>query len=266
MIWNKRKNVDAGTAEAAPPENGLTRAKTVRRKSVVMTLICASLFVMLFVDCGKPTARRYFMINYIPPPFHARTMQNPYACVVRLREFSIEEAYNRFQIVYRLSPYEMRYYNFRSWAVRPARMVTDLFFKHLNSVQLVSSIVRRLDEGRRPDYEITGFIEALEEYDSEDVVFAHVALRVNMTKLADGTTIYSRRFDLRRRVYNREMEFVIREMSHIMEYIFTEVIADIDAKLAVEFGITEAATPSFMHIETPSFIVDADTEEGISNE
>jgi ABC-type uncharacterized transport system auxiliary subunit len=206
------------------------------------------------------------MLNYVPPALAQRSMQNPYACVIRLREFSIEEAYNRSQIVYRTSPFELRYYNYKSWAVKPTRMVTDLFFKHLNSVQLVSGVVRRFDEGRKPDFEVSGFIEALEEYDSgEDMVFAHIALRVNMTRMSDGATVYSRHFDLRKRVYQRGTEFVVKELSQIIEFIFTEAIADIDTKLSAEFGIADFEAPAFAPVERPEFISD-DGGSGIEGE
>ncbi|MDR3012538.1 MAG: PqiC family protein [Chitinispirillales bacterium] len=225
--------------------------------AATIVYVCLTLAFSLIAGCSRPPARQYFLLNYTPPKMHNRTMQNPYAAVIRLRDFSIEEAYNRPHIVYRTSPFELRYYNFKSWAVRPARMVTDLFFKHLNSAELVSGVVRRFDEGRRPDYEITGFIEALEEFDGEDVLFARLALRINMSRLSDGATIYSRHFDLHKKVYRKETVFVVRELSQIIEYIFTEIIADIDRKLAIEFGITpEVASPAFMQIEQPSFITD----------
>jgi ABC-type uncharacterized transport system auxiliary subunit len=225
------------------------------KKTTAIALACLALLLLLAV-CARPPQRQYFMLNYEPATMQHRAMQNPYPVVIRVREFSIEEAYNRPHIVYRLSRYELRYYNFKSWAVKPTRMVTNLFFRHLNSVQLVSGLVRRFDEGRRPDYELTGFIEALEEFDSEDLLFAHVAIRLTLTRLSDGAVTYSRLFDLRRRVYTRETHAVIREMSQIIEYIFTEAIADIDTKLAAEFGVAEFEGPSIAPVEQPSFIVE----------
>ncbi|MCL2220454.1 MAG: PqiC family protein [Chitinispirillia bacterium] len=226
-----------------------------RRRGIAFLLACCcAALAVVASGCAKPPQRQYFMINYEPAKMQHRAMQNPYAAVIRLREFSIEEAYNRPQIVYRLSRFELRYYNYKSWAVKPTRMLTDQFFKHLNSAQLVSSVVRRFDEGRRPDYELTGFIEALEELDSEDMLFARVALRLTLTRLADGSVVYSRPFDLRRRVYTKETHHVVREMSHIMEYIFTEAISDIDTRLAAEFGIAEFEGPVFETIEQPSFL------------
>jgi ABC-type uncharacterized transport system auxiliary subunit len=226
----------------------------------------AALLAAMLVSCAKPPSKQYYVLNYVPQPMAQRTMPNPYACVVRLKDFSIEDAYNRTQIVYRLSPYELRYYNYRLWAVKPTRMVTDLVFKHLTTVELVSGIVRRFDEGRKPDYEISGSIEALEEYDSEDLLFAHIALRINLTRLSDGANLYSRHFDVRKKVFRREADFVIREMSQIMEYILTQATADIDSKLSVEFGGTELGAPRFIPHEQPEFITDTVLPEAAPEE
>ncbi|KMQ51849.1 hypothetical protein CHISP_1345 [Chitinispirillum alkaliphilum] len=193
--------------------------------------------VIIIGGCARVPIKNYYTLNYIPPPIQNRSLDDPYPYVIRVREFSIEEAYNRPQIVYRLSPFELRYYVYRVWAVRPTRMITDLVVKHLTSANLVSSVVRRFDEGRRPDYELTGVIEALEEYDSEDITFAHIAIRVNLNRLSDGSRIYSRHFSLRRRVYQQEMVYVIRELSNIMEYIMSQAVQDIEVKLAEEYGL-----------------------------
>ena len=231
---------------------------TAKRHRCAAAVLCACV-ALAIIGCAKPPSRQNYLLTYVPPEMQTRTMPNPYAAVIRLREFSIEEAYNRSQIVYRLNPYELRYYNYKSWAVKPTRMITDLFFKHLSSAQLVSTVVRRFDEGRKPDFELAGFIEALEEYDSDDMLFAHIAIRLNMTRLSDGANVYSRLFDLRKRVYYRETIGVIKEMSQIMEYVFTEAITDIDNRLAAEFGIAEFAAPAFAPVEEPVFSSDIDS-------
>jgi hypothetical protein len=120
--------------------------------------------------------------------------------------------------VYRQSPFALQYYVYRVWAVKPARMVTDLVYKHLETRNLVSSVTRRFDEGPKPDYELSGVIEALEEYDSEELWFAHLAIRMNLVRLSDGQSVYTRRFDIRKRVYKHTPENVIRELSALMEY------------------------------------------------
>lgn len=215
------------------------------RKRIVYPLALA---VLLTAGCGSVPTKQYYVLNYLPS-MNKRQNPNPYPITIRLKEFNIEEAYNRPQIVYRQSPFQLKYYVYRVWAVKPTRMITDLVHKHLVSANLASSIVRRFDEGKKPDYELSGIIEALEEYDSEELWFAHLAFRINLVRTGDGRVLYTRRFDLRKKVYQKEPEFVIREMSALMEYAMTQAVHDMDIKLAQEFG----SKTTTIGIESPVF-------------
>ena len=118
---------------------------------------------LLMFGCAKVQIKQYYLLNYSPSSVRDRLNPGAYPCTIRLREFDIEEAYTQPQIVYRQSPFQLRYYVYRVWAVKPQRMITDLLHKHLLTANLVSSVVRRFDEGNKPDYEISGIIEAIEE-------------------------------------------------------------------------------------------------------
>ena len=189
------------------------------------------------VACAALPIKQFYMLNYIPSSQRERLNPAPYPVTIRLRDFGIEEAYNRPQIVYRQSPFQLQYYYYRVWAVKPSRMITDLVYKHLQSSGLVSSVIRRFDEGPRPEFELSGMIEALDEYDSDELWFAHIAMRINLQRVSDGSSVYTRRFDLRKRVYEHKPENVIREMSSLMEFIMAQVVRDLDLKLAHEYGI-----------------------------
>ena len=145
-----------------------------RRLRRVLLLACAALAVA--VCCGKIPIKQYYVLNYVPMRSAGRLLANPYPFTVRLKELDIEDAYNRSQIVYRQSPYELRYYFYKLWAVSPKKMITDLIQKHLESINFVSHIIRRYDEGLKPNYELSGVIEALEEYDSDQLWYAHLAI------------------------------------------------------------------------------------------
>ncbi|MBN2035392.1 MAG: membrane integrity-associated transporter subunit PqiC [Chitinispirillaceae bacterium] len=194
---------------------------------------------LLVIGCASLPVKKYYVLNYIPSTNRERLSPAAYPCTIRLREFNIEDAYNRPQIVFRQSPFELRYYYYRVWAVKPARMITDLVYKHLLSANLVSTVVRRFDEGANPEYELTGVIEALDEYDSEEIWFAHIAIRLTLSRIDDGYTMYTRRFDLRKRVYEHKPENVVREMSSLMEFIMTQPVRDLDTRLAREYGVPQ---------------------------
>lgn len=198
--------------------------------------------LLLLLPCGcffsKVPVKQYYLMNYLPSTTAPRLNPAPYPCTIRLRDFSIEEAYNRPQIVYRQSPFELQYYVYRVWAVKPARMVTDLVYKHLMTRSLVSGVIRRFDEGAKPDYELSGVIEALEEYDSEELWFAHLAVRMNLVRIADGQSVYTRRFDIRKRVYKHTPDNVVRELSSLLEFIMTQASHDIDRRFSKEYGVS----------------------------
>ena len=200
---------------------------------------CTGIILMFLVTCARVPVKQYYVLNYVPSSSRDRLNPGAYPCTFRLKEFEVEEAYTRPQIVYRQSPFQLRYYVYRVWAVKPERMITDLFQKHLLTANLVSNVVRRFDEGHKPDYEINGIIEAIEEYDSDELWFAHLALRINLTRTRDGRLMYSRRYDQRKRVFQHEPEYVVREMSALMEYILSQAIHDFDAVLSSEYGTPE---------------------------
>ncbi|MGD9200427.1 MAG: ABC-type transport auxiliary lipoprotein family protein [Chitinispirillia bacterium] len=195
------------------------------------------LLCFILLQCASIPVKKYYVINYEPVPMTSRLSPNPYPCVIRIKEFDIEEAYSRPQIVYRKSPYELLYYYFRVWAVKPTKMITDMVEKHLVSTGLVSHVVRRFDEGFKPDYELTGNIEALEEYDNEDIWWAHLSIRFEFTRLRDRQIIYSQSFDKRKRVFQYNPEDVIRELSQTMDFIMSQVLNDIDSALAKEYDL-----------------------------
>jgi len=202
-----------------------------------------SVIVLLLAGCSPPPVKKYYMINYVPSPMRKRNKPSPYPFVIRLKEFDIEDAYARPQIVYRQSRFQLAYDWYRAWAVKPTKMITDLVHRHLLEVNLVSKVVLRYDEGTRPDYELSGYIEALEEYDSDDVWFAHVALRLTLTRLRDGKIIYRRHFDKRKKVFENDPEHVIREMSVLMDFIMSQAVHDLDVELAREYGISTSTAP-----------------------
>jgi len=210
---------------------------------------CASLF-------GKVTVKQYYVLNYVAsPPDAGNIVRAPYPFTVRVKDFDIEEAYARPQIVYRQNPFELLYYSSKLWAVKPNRMITDLIRKQMISSGLVSHIVRRYDEGLEPDFELSGLIEAIEEYDSEQLWFAHMALRLTLTRNSDGRVMYSRQFDNRKKVFRNSPEAVVQELSAILEFIMNQAMRDLSVIFAKEAGVSPgpaagADTARLKEIET----------------
>jgi ABC-type uncharacterized transport system auxiliary subunit len=201
-------------------------------------LLCALAGLVLMGGCASAPVKQYFTLNYTPSEMARRSYISAFPFTIRLKDFDIEDAYSRPQIVYRQNPFQLEYYSYKLWAVKPTRMITDLVQKHLLDVSMVSHVVRRLDEAYKPDYELGGVIEALEEYDSDKVWFAHLAIRIRLTRLSDSKTIYSRSFDKRKQVFSNKPEDVVKAMSEVMEFVMNQACQDMDGVLARELGVS----------------------------
>jgi ABC-type uncharacterized transport system auxiliary subunit len=200
--------------------------------------LCAGFVLVAQFGCSAPPMKKYYVLNYVPEPLKSRLNPAPYPCTFRVKEFSIEKAYDQQSIVYRTSAYELGRYFYRVWAVSPPDMFADLFQKHLDALSLVSHVVRRIDEGAKPDFELNGMIEAIEQYESDETWFAHLAFRLSLTRLSDNRIVYSRRFDNHKQVPDHDPVQVVRELSRILDVLMTQAVHDIDVVLAREYGIS----------------------------
>jgi ABC-type uncharacterized transport system auxiliary subunit len=196
------------------------------KKIIIIAVIAISLIFMF--SCARPLAKQYYLLNYTYDNLQNRKSETPYGKIIRLRPFGIEKVYAKPGIVYRESPYKLNYYNDHLWAVRPVDMISDLIFNHIERVNLVKTVVRRLDETVAPDYELSGTILAIEEYDSDELWYAHLKISVVLTDFNARTTVYSRIFDQTRKVETHNPISVVKTLSEIMDYTASMLMIDLD--------------------------------------
>jgi len=183
---------------------------------------------LIFFGCfGRFIENSYYQLDYVPTPKEMLN-ESAYPYSVRIKDFDVSEAYRRNNIVYRQSPFQLRFYNYELWAVKPEYLVSDMLFRHLSSARMFSDIRRSIDV-EEPDFTISGTIRALEEYDNQDEWYAHLALNMNLQENRTKRILWSREWDYRKKVSNLETIYVVRGLSELLEYINNEAIADIDS-------------------------------------
>jgi ABC-type uncharacterized transport system auxiliary subunit len=197
-------------------------------KRKIFIILTFFLIFIAVLGCVKQLTKQFYMLNYTADRLSQRNSANPYPIIIRLRPFSIEKAYAKPNIVYRKSPYEFDYYPDHLWAVRPADMITDLIFSHLESIKLVETLVRRLDEKGTPDYELTGTILAIEEYNGPDMWYAHLRISFVLLDFKTGVAVYSRIFDQKRNVENKIPLEVVKVLSQLTDVIASLLMEDLD--------------------------------------
>ena len=194
----------------------------------IFSLLLILFLLMSIISCGKIPIRKYYVLKYEPDPIEKRVKDVVHPFTVRVKQFDIEKVYESTKMVYSGNAYELQYYYYRLWAVKPAKMLTDILASHLAKSKITNSVIRRLDEGGTPDYELSGMVESIEEFDSDKYWYAHIAFSVSLKRLSDNTVVYTRHFDKRKQVGKHSPEFVVRSLSELIDMTFSEVILDID--------------------------------------
>lgn len=156
--------------------------------------------------------RSYYVLEAIPgsPPV-APPMQG----LLRVRNLDAASAYDKFQIVVRKSPYELRYSQSDVWAVKPNRMLSDVIAQALADAGTFTSVSRELGE-TRPSFTLDGDLHALEVYDSDDLWFAHLSFSLRLTDFNDGQVLWHFSFDERKQVHSRTFSHAARVMSELL--------------------------------------------------
>ncbi len=205
-------------------------------------LLVAALLLSVPACFGGSTPRRYYYsLEYPRGEAVQRYVEPRYPFTVRIRGFSSSVAYDRQEMVYRATPYEISYDWYRLWAAKPRKMLAAVAESHLRDANLFRMVVERLSTSL-PRYEFTCEVLAIEELDTTpDEWWARLAMRCVLVDFETGGQVWRRAFDEKRQVFQRKPRFVVRALSQLMEAQMALLVEDLDAYLG---GVTGAPAPA----------------------
>ncbi len=186
--------------------------------------------LVVMCGCSAVPENHYFTMAYVLLPSKAN-VKSSFPDSLRVRQLEMVPAYDTERIVYRYSPYEFQYYTFMLWAAKPQRMLTDLIVRHLQHARIFEDVALEYSE-RAPDYELYGMVFAVEELDSGNEWFAHLAMSMRMTRFRGEKILWSYDVDVKKQVYNKEPVYVVKALSELMEAEMQKIAAEIKKFLA----------------------------------
>ena len=172
-----------------------------------------SALLVVVASCSAVPENHYFTMSYVLLP---RKDIQTFPLMLHIRQLEIMPAYDQDRLVYRYSPYEFSYYNYMLWAAKPQKMISNMLIRHLAHAELFEDVSQEYGE-RRPDYELFGSIDAIEELDSGDEWFAHLAFTLRLTRFRGEKVLWTHRVDAKKQVYNKEPVYVVKALSELME-------------------------------------------------
>ena len=185
--------------------------------------------IFVLGGCATVPENHYFTLSYSLLDQHRQ--QQGTGLSLRLRSFDIGPAYDTERLVYRYSPYEFQYYNFMLWATKPQKMIGDLVIRHLRHSGLFAQVGMEFSE-QPPHLELSGEIVAMEELDSGDEWYAHLALNLWLRAYRSEKIIWSKAIDVKKRVYNKSPVYVVKALSEILESEMQQVCKEMASALA----------------------------------
>jgi len=195
--------------------------------------------------CGsaKVRARSYYTLAYALSD-DERVAETPTVpAVVRVREFDTELSYDRQQVVYRFSPYQLEFYNYHLWVAKPHRIVTEMVYKHLKHTNLFQQITLTVKEAI-PDYEIDATVQAIEEFDSDTEWYAHLAMTFRVVDYKTRRIVWRHEFDKRKKVFHHDVIYVVRALSQILEEEMAVIVKGSSDAIAADLASRGADAPT----------------------
>ena len=144
---------------------------------------------------------------------------------LQVRKFTIGQAYQRNNIVYRESAYDFMFYDLDLWASRPEQMLQQVTAEYVMRSGLFASVDTRATS--KPEYELVGHIDAIEEIDEGSSQYAHLALTLTFRKPDGEAPLWEKHFDERESVSSREPRLVAEAVSKLLAKYMEEALEGI---------------------------------------
>ncbi len=169
--------------------------------------------------CGGVPETYYYTVA--PLAFNAmkakaNDVESNRTIVLGVEKFSSEALYDDDRIIYRESPYEVKYYHYRRWATAPRQLVTEEVFKHLQAARICRDVVN-FPGSKHVDYVLTGRILAFEEWDRGEEWFGRVAFTAQLYDPASRQALWNEVFEAETRAKKRIPTAVVEAIGKSLE-------------------------------------------------
>ena len=144
---------------------------------------------------------------------------------VHVKKFTIDPAYQRTNIVYRESPYDFMFYDLDLWATRPEQMLTQVAGEYLIKSNMFKSV--DLKPMGKPDFELLGNVDAIEEIDEGSSQEAHLAVQLTFRKVGEDAPLWEKRYDERQSMSKRDAHSAAEALSKLYAKYMQDALSNI---------------------------------------
>lgn len=209
-----------------------------RGAAALLVLVAAAGCTSLVAGKAEVPDRRKFIIQENPLGLNLSLSERPYELKVQIERFAIAKFYERDQIIFRLSPEEIRDDRYNLWAVRPSEMITDAVADYLRTANLFTDFRPDFLDAA-PEFTLTGTIDAIERFDSGDRWWARLDASLQLVD-GEGRIFWQHRFDPNEvEVFEPDMAFTVQGMNQILRRNMLDAVRSLDRALLIRKASAE---------------------------
>jgi ABC-type uncharacterized transport system auxiliary subunit len=174
-------------------------------------------FFVAYSCATKAIQPQYYILDYLPVLRDSTlAVTKPFPLKVQVQTMKIPRTFDRVSIVVRYSAHRLDYYRYNLWAIRPQITISDLIADHIARFGIFKKCQREFLE-ERPDYEIIGTIEAIEKFDHEAFIAAHLSMKLYLRTYDGYDNLLIHEFDRVEELPVFQMELFAQKLSDIIE-------------------------------------------------
>jgi ABC-type uncharacterized transport system auxiliary subunit len=193
-----------------------------------MKKIYVILSLILFLGgCMSSPARRYYQLHLTEAEVPISKTINR---AILIEPIEVDDLYDDYRIVYRISPFELNYYSYEFWADKPAKLLRDSITHYFLKNNVFQKVIQEISMGE-PDILWKSKIHSVEEIDSQDIWYARLAMEVELVDFKSKERLYFYQFDRKEKLATKSVALVPVILSKILEEELNIIIRDILEKM-----------------------------------
>ena len=157
----------------------------MKTKSIIILL------TLMLAACWSSPEKQYYQLHLAPPE---EIKDFSFDSVILVDPVQVDNLYDDFQIIFRISPFEMNYYAYVFWAEKPAVLIRDSMIHYLQEQKSFRKVIKEYSAGD-PDLVLRAHLHILEEIDQPERWFAHLSMEMEVVDFQSGEILVSQSFD-----------------------------------------------------------------------
>ncbi|MDQ7064445.1 MAG: ABC-type transport auxiliary lipoprotein family protein [candidate division KSB1 bacterium] len=196
----------------------------------LLRILILFVFLLAFISCGRPPRIHYYTIEFksIDQNNGKREAALPYSIGVVKLDGGV--LYTDDRIIYRETPFEVNFWNYRRWIAPPNVLVTEALRQVLKADGLFQDVLS-YPSAVPPRMILTGKVTAFEEWDEQDRWLGKVAMHLTLTDLHKKTVVWEGGFEALEPAEQRNPVAVVKSINTALNRCLNEVVQSLRSTL-----------------------------------